>query len=106
MTKTTKIAGLALAAVIGLGALSGGAQAAPFAGTNPAAGAMSGIEQVSERHGGRHGHRPRHRHGHRHGHPYRPHWRPHRQRCFYKKVRVYDPYYDDFFYRTRRICRW
>ncbi|GAB5374831.1 MAG: hypothetical protein AcusKO_12930 [Acuticoccus sp.] len=104
-TKTSQIAGLAIAAVIGLGAIS--AQAAPFTGTNPAAGVASGIEAVSDRREGRRGgHRDRRRHGRRHRHPHRPHWRPIRNRCWYTKVRVYDPYYDEFIYRSRRVCRW
>ena len=103
MNRTTKVAGLAMAALIGLGAL-GTAQAAPFAGTGSKAGIAveRGIDTVSEeRRGGRRDRR--HRRGHRHGF-HRPgrHWyRPH---CFHKRVRVYDPFFDGFVYTTRLVC--
>ncbi len=112
MIKTKKIAGLAMAAMIGLGAI-GGAQAAPFAavGPNTSPAVASGIETVSERDGDRRhrgGHRGDRHRGHRGGHRDRRHgfrdrhWI--RPACFHKRIRVYDPFYDAFFIKTRLVC--
>lgn len=111
MIKTKKIAGLAMAAMIGLGTI-GTAQAAPFAavGPNASPAVASGIETVADRDGGRRhrdGHRGERR-GHRGGHRDRRHgfrgrhWV--RPACFHKRIRVYDPYHDAFFIKTRLVC--
>jgi len=110
MMKTKKIAGLALAAMVGFATLGSAAQAAPFAtvgGTS--AGVASGIETVRDRGDRRGGHRDRRyrdrryrgRHPRRHG--FR-HWYPPRH-CYWKRIRVYDAFTDSFYFKERRFCR-
>ncbi|MEM8855903.1 MAG: hypothetical protein AAGD34_19530 [Pseudomonadota bacterium] len=102
MTIKTKFAALGTAFVIGLTALSPttGAQAAPLAPAAVAqvgtATAEAGVVEV--------GHRRKHRRGVRvyfdHGYGYH-----HRRRCRIKRVKVWDPYYGEYFYEKRKICR-
>lgn len=111
MTNTTKIASLALATMIGFAAL-GGAQAAPFAATGKAPAVETGIDQVRDGGGGGRHHGGRHRGGRDRHHGHRPHqrhgWHDHRwypRGCYWKTVKVYDPFYDEFFFKKRRFCR-
>lgn len=106
MKTIMNMTGLAIAASIGLAALTG-AQAAPFSGQAPASAASiaSDVTEVGQK-GARRGHRHRrHRHGFR-GHYVGPRWgHGYHRRCYWKKVRVYDPFIDGFFYETRKVCR-
>lgn len=116
MMNMNRMTGIALAAMISFGTLGSAVQAAPFAASGATtSGIASGIEQVRDRgdRGERGGHRDRrHRGGHRdrryrdrrYRHGFRDRrWYPHR--CFWKSIRVYDPFLDGFIIKQRRVCR-
>ncbi|XWN33045.1 MAG: hypothetical protein ROR55_08185 [Devosia sp.] len=102
MTIKTNLAALGTAFVIGLTALSPttGAQAAPLAPAAVAqvgtATAEAGVIEVGRRHKRRHGVRVYFDHDH----GYRG-----RRRCRIKRVKIWDPYYGEYFFEKRKICR-
>ncbi|MEM9223214.1 MAG: hypothetical protein AAGB11_12540 [Pseudomonadota bacterium] len=102
MTTIKNITGAVVAAMIGFGTL-GAAQAAPLASANAAGAAIAGeagVTEVGGRHRGRHRHGRRHRH--RHNFHFGWHYRP--ARCYFKRVKVYDPNYDEYYYERRKVC--
>ncbi|MBJ3775023.1 hypothetical protein [Acuticoccus mangrovi] len=113
MTIKTRIIAFGTATIIGLGALTaaGTAGAAPLAASAAAQTVDTNIVKVGgHRHHGHHGHHGRHGHGY--GHRYRPGYvyypgayRPIYRDCFFKSVRVWDPYYGGYYVERRKVCR-